>query len=304
MTRAARRASKPVRAAPLPRRPPAPPAMSRSAFRRLALVLLWGGSLGGIVYGLHWLEPYARAAGGNGSWRLEWATTLPEKDEWILSEIEKNAEALKAVDLHNPSLCANLSTELGRSPWVERVERVTKRSDGVISVAAKFRLYLTFVLKDGLGHLVDESGIRLPRDEHKSILEARQSEYRMIYLEGVREAPPPVGETWPGQDVAAGLKLVRFLSHQCQDQLLPSLKAVDVSNFGFQQSRQEGRLRIRTLYPNRQVLWGDPPGEEVEPELSPARKLDCLWRLYSGRGQLPDRGGAIDVRFGCPSLPP
>jgi len=272
------------------------PAQSRDAAGRWGLAILWIGTLAGIVLGVRALEPYAHAAGGAEPWRLQWVQVPATIEDWVLSEIQNERQTydlrpLFAADVHTPELCMRLAEELSKSPWIASVERISKQADGLANVHAQFRRYLTFVVRDGMGYLVDDSGVRLPRQHLASTLDA----YGMVLVEGAREAPPEVGRPWPGGDVAAGLKLVKFLSEQCPPALLTYFRAVDVTNFKDRLNRRDGWLKIRTLHSNRYILWGLPPGEEFGIESNASRKLALLWAHYSKYGQLPSRD-RIDVR--------
>ena len=262
--------------------------------------MLWTVSLSGIAYGLHRLEPYAAGANGDGTWHLEWVDVPSTVDDWVLEEIENDRSEcdlslLRDVPVSDPDLCQRLHRELTESPWIESVERVAKRADGTISVYAKYRHYLTFVFADGMGHLVDDVGTRLPREERQSLLEQSHGEPRMIYLEGARARPPACGQQWAGEDVQAGLKLVAYLHEHCPRALLNLFVAVDVSNYGDRLNRRDGHLKIRTVYPNRWIFWGLPPGEEGDVEATAARKLEMLWDEYCKHAQLPDID-RIDLR--------
>jgi len=270
--------------------------MSKARLLGLARAALWIGSLAGLGYGLHRLEPYARAAGSNGQWQLKWADVPPTLDSWILTEVEQESEAydlrpLLQRDLYSPTLCPDLAAALARSPWIERVRRVAKSGDGTVTIRADFRQYLTFVVRNGMGYLVDDHGVRLPRQ----VASAYLRQYGMIAVEGVAGPVPPVGQAWSNEDVAAGLKLVKFLAERCPDNLRQLLRSVDVSNYKNRLNRRDGWLRIRTIHPGLDILWGLPPGEEYGVESPAERKLALLWSLYARQAQLPS-SGTIDVR--------
>ncbi len=302
------------------------PAAPWSPIRLAWSLLLWTASVSGIGVGLYYLAPLATAAidaeaqlkaappgtdpqalapGGN-QWRLVWTTTPPPNDAWIIQDIEQaqasSIDSLRHTSIHASDLCARVAAALGQSPWISQVQRVSKRSDGVVSVQAVFREYVTFVVRDGTAYLVDKNAVRLPRQEPLSNLEASRTNPPLILIEGVREPPPPVGKEWPPGDVAAGrksdvlvgLKLVQFLSRRAPQELLAVLMAVDVSNYEYRQNRRDGWLRIRTSRPGTTVLWGLPPGEEYDIECTAERKLGLLWTLVEN-GQLPDRR-TVDVR--------
>lgn len=273
------------------------PWMSRLTLKPIMLVILWLASFTGIAYGLHRLEPYARAANGNGEWQLKWIDVPATLDKWTLGEIEQETdlydlEPIFESDVYSPDLCKRLLDALEKSPWIADVHRVSKQADGVVEVRADIREYLTFVVRNRMGHLVDKTGVRLPRTDQENFL----SQYEdMIVVEGVRAPVPPIGQPWESPAVAGGLKLVKFLNARCPTGLIDSFKAVDVSNYNDRLNSRDGWLRIRTIHPGSYILWGLPPGEEDGIECLAERKLEMLWSLYSRDGQLPGHG-IIDLR--------
>ena len=272
------------------------PRSSSAVTKRLATVTLFCATFVAIAHGVHWLKPYARAALGGDQWRLEWVDLPATIDQWIQDDVLNETRLydlhpLLETDIHDPQLCERLGLALEQSPWIARVERVSKGPDGVVRVQARFREYLTYVVRDGMGYLVDEAGVRLPRQEAKAFL----PEYELILVEGVAADVPPLGEPWNSDDVVAGLQLVQYLEANCPPGLRGSLKAVDVANYQDRLNRRDGWLRLRTVHPGRYILWGLPPEEEYDIESSAERKLEVLWSLYQEYGQLPDLKD-IDVR--------
>lgn len=281
-------------------------AMSPLMLRRLGVVALWAGTLAAAVYGLSRLEPVALAAYDRTDWRIEWAPEPSTIDDWVLQEVENSRPVrdLGEISLLAPQLPERLAEAVAASPWIANVRRVAKKAGddkhagGLVTVEADFRPYVTFILKEDVGYLVDADGVRLPRTERQDLLQAQQHEYHMIYLEGVRGPLPRIGEPWKGDDVRAGLALVKFLHDQPLGGLRNLLRAVDVSNYQNRQDRWAGWLRIRTIRPDTVIHWGRPPGEENRIECSAERKLQLLWAHYREHGQLPARPW-IDLRDGA-----
>ena len=264
------------------------PVLTQAAARRLGVLTLWALTAVGVVYGLENLDSRVRAAHADGAWHAEWTNLPPTLDSWILEEVERNAGIqdggrLHAASLWKPDLCRIIGTEVAASPWVESVRRVGKEADGKILIEAEFRQYLTFVVRAGMGFLVDVNGVRLPRELTASALDG----YQMLLLEGVEAPPPRVGEQWQGEDIANGLKLVRYLNRYCPTDLLHTLKAVDVANNRDRLNGRDGWLRIRSVYSDFYTSWGRPPGEEYEIECSAGAKFERLWSFYKQHARLP-----------------
>ncbi|MGD8451421.1 MAG: hypothetical protein PVJ57_06345 [Phycisphaerae bacterium] len=276
--------------------------MSKAAARRLAFASLWLIALAGAVYGLHRLEPYALAANTKGPWTLSWINP-PADSAWMLKEIEDErlTATFRQTDIHDPNLCERIKDALEQSAWIEKVERVAKRSDGVVNVTAVFRRYVSFVVKDGMGYLVDAQGTRLPRQVPASSL----GEYGLLLIEGASGPVPSVGQawsckpfskrSWSGTDVQAGLALVTFLREKCPPELLGLLVAVDVSNCDDRLNGLDGWLSVRTIYPGMWIRWGLPPGKEYGIEATSNTKFEHLWSAYRNGSQFHERS-LIDVR--------
>jgi len=258
-------------------------------------LLAWLAALGGAAYGLHRLEPYALSRNANPT-RIEWGELpawLSEPDwRFVLSDLEARLETAEgpfsAVVLHDENVCPYVAAQLGSSAWIERIERVSKRSDGRVRVQARFRQPFALVEHSGVLYLVDESGVRLPLRRPVDTLVIR----------GVRAAAPAPGQAWAGGDVAAGLKLAGLLQRAKAAGQAPfwrELRAIDVSNWDGRKLPAAGRLQLITDNPQSYIHWGAVPGEEYGVEAKAEHKLAALATLYLRQGRFPD-DGPIDVR--------
>jgi hypothetical protein len=276
-----------------------PPRISGRAARRLGLVLLWAGTCAGLVYGLRQLDSYAAAVrAADTSWAMDWVKLPPANvvPDWVIHEVDtKNTLydplPVREMDINDPRLCKTLAEMLQKSPWIAKVHRISKQADGRVRVHAGFRTYLTYLVHDGRGYLVDEEGFRLPREES----ETRLPGYEMILLEGVQEPPPAYGEPWKSDAVKSGLKLVKLLQRYCPAGPKAWIRAVDVSNIGRKIRRDGSPLMIRTIHARTRILWGYPPGQEYETEPPVEQKLAYLQKAFSRFGQFPD-GKIFDLR--------
>jgi hypothetical protein len=289
-----------------------PPAFSPVAGRWLGWIGLWLTALGGAAYGLSRLEPYARPAGSPPPVRLVWRSLPP----WLLNTdgqptpeiglLEWWAGLRPETDVYAPELAQRIAENLARSPWIAQVRRVSKQRDGVILVDAEIRTPLALVVPPAMrgaqpqreAYLVDEGGVRLPMNAPLDALDAFAADARKAWFTiiGVRAPAPAEGQPWPGADLAAGLRLVKFLNAARERGDLPfrsSLRAIDVSNFDGQAERYDGKLRIRTLHPRTYIDWGLPPGDEYNIEAAPSAKLHMLRAFFDEYGYLPDVGVII-----------
>jgi hypothetical protein len=215
--------------------------------------------------------------------RITWVdlpTWLCDSD-WrdVLSELEQPLE-LNSARPGKATLAQNLGNTVSQSPWVSKVHSVLTRHDGQIRIRAEFRKPCAMLARGGQAFLVDERGVRLPRDLPISQVDRTY----WLPITGVKGPPPEApGQAWAGEDLAAGMKLLRFL-HEVQALSMtpfwPVLRAVDVTHY----SPQRGDLRITTADPSVYIIWGRPPGDEYEIEASSAKKLDALRTLFLSQG--------------------
>jgi hypothetical protein len=250
-----------------------------------------------LFWGLQQLQAYVLTIPSEQTLRIEWVS-LPT---WagspaygpVLGEVEAAAGLHLNDDIHDADLARRVAENLLASPWIAAVARVAKRPDGTLLVNATFREPLAYVDVRGRAYLIDTAGVRLPVECDADYIEPGQ----WLLVQGVRGAIPPVGERWSGEDLVAGIELVKYLRLAASRNEIPfnaALRAVDVANFDRRERRPDAPLRIRTVYPNCYVNWGEPPGQEYPIEPSAQRKIDMLRALYVELGQFPDR--VLDVR--------
>ncbi|TWT45351.1 hypothetical protein RAS1_17740 [Phycisphaerae bacterium RAS1] len=280
-------------------RPPRPKrdwAMSPVAARRLLVALLWLGGIGGSVYGLTALAPYSLATQGGEDWRVEWENPPAWADASVRDLVTAQVGAVAGVGRGDPRLCALVAEQLKSSPWIAEVQRISKRADGVVRVRATMRPRLAdakgLAIYRGRAYRIDDTGVRLPDECDLADLDRSRT---WILIQGIQAPPPEIGEVWRGDDLQAGIKLVRFLNSRSSP-LLPSIRAIDVGNYDWKEDRFGGRLRLMTLHPRTIIHWGQPPGEEYDMESPADQKLQWLVRIFEKHGgQFPD-GGPIDLR--------
>jgi len=261
------------------------------------MTVAWVGTFAVIAYGLHELEPYARRA-NTADTVIEWVRA-PEwlnDENWqhVLPELEARINLHPDTDPYDDRVCPYVAERLVGSSWIEAVRRVTKQSDGRVKVYADFRKPFAMIEQNGIACLVDREGVRLPQQWASSGL----NRSGWLAIRGVAVRAPNLGRRWPGDDVAAGLKLARFLYRAEAAGRTPfrdEIRAIDVSNFDGRRNRRAGRLQLVTINPQSYIHWGLPPGEEYDIEIVAEMKLARLCGLHAAAGCLPNKG-PIDLR--------
>lgn len=251
--------------------------------------LVWAPLLAGLAYGLRAADTYASQADVQPT-RLEWShvPSWLEGDLWrhVVEGIERGEHLYPPEPILHPEtnilderVCPWVHWCVEQSPWVNRVEKVTKLRDGRVRVYAEFRRPFGAVERDGICYLIDEHGVRLPTAWRAEF----DLEHSPLRIRGVRSGAPPVGQRWMGSDVQAGLKLITFLELNARDGKVPflhELHAIDVSGF----DERIGGLRIITLHPRSYIHWGHVPGEGYGVDASAELKLDSLRGVYDQYG--------------------
>ncbi len=258
---------------------------------RVVLVLLgWTGLLASIVIGARQLEAHVLGAPPPIT-RIEWVD-LPE---WLqdplwataLQEIEQGQHMERPAPLvypdtniHDDQVCTYVHYVVSRSPWIRHVEKVVKLRDGRVRIHATFRAPFAVVEHLRRAHLVDSSGVRLPRSWGS---EFEPDGLAWLRVRGARTRLPGTGERFIGTDVQAGLALASYLYVAAEEGKVPylaELDAIDVSNY----DEKIGGLRIFPKESGSYIYWGHVPGEGYGVEASAEQKLEALQSLYKKWG--------------------
>lgn len=181
------------------------------------------------------------------------------------------------------TLCEQVARRLADCPWVETVKRVSKAEPGLIRVQCGYRQPQALVQHGEYFYMVDEYGVRLPG--------AYGYQPGWLLVQGVSSAAPDPGETWPGNDIAAGLRLARMILHQTYAR---QVVAVSVYNYGGREDPYRSHIELVTDSGGNRILWGSAPGEELE-ENSAEQKLRILAENFRRHGRIDAHEPRIDI---------
>ena len=218
-----------------------------------------------------------------------------------------------------------------QSPWVKKVVSVRKSvsADGTeayIDIACEYRKPVARVWAAGDGVMapsvayVDAEGYRLPTAQVPKIIvrqtgldgqvrirtfcdgeeipHGERSEAHYPLIDGVYAGAPAVGSHWPGDELAAGLRLVGLIDGK---PYASQITVVDVGNY-------DGRLdpALPHLFmtaqadrgPATMILFGRFPATDgLDYVVSPARKIDGLDKYASEHnGQLAGFNRKLDLQ--------
>ena len=131
--------------------------------------------------------------------------------------------------------------------------------------------------------LLDSGGVRLPG--------TYAYDPALPLIQGVGASVSNPGAKWPGQDVDAGLTVLKALEEQ---PFAGQITAVLVDNFGGRVNPRQTHIKLATDRAGGRVYWGSAPGFELE-ENSIENKLAILGENFRRTGRVDAHHAIIDV---------
>lgn len=269
----------------------------RSRIFRVVAVLLMAGSVAfGLCAGLVALESHVhKDARYDRKLTSRWAAPIPAwlelpENRHILEDIERHAGLRARDDILDTGLAQRIVRSLSRPEigWVEHVNRVTVRPDGVVELDCRFRQPAAWVLNRGYCYLVGGRGVRLPGKYDPGDC----SRSNLLMIDGVKNSPPEIGRLWDGRDLAAGLKLVSLIGDR---PFRIQVNRIIVSNYDGRRDTHRPHMELATDYHDARILWGRAPDEEFGMEISAAQKIAVLEALYREWGRIDMKRSYVDI---------
>jgi hypothetical protein len=220
----------------------------------------------------------------------------------LVRQIIKGIQPTEARSTFDHQLVVETAEKLKTNPWVEKVNLVRrgfqKTAGDTLEVDVDYRVPAAVVRWGNVYYLVDNKGVKLP-DEYenasvKSIVHGKDGKVVLRLIEGAFTPPPDAGLPWKGDDLAAGLAMVKLLAEQpfAQDVI-----AVNVENFARRKSPKEAQLVLKTRY-GTEVRWGRPiNASDFFIEVSTEQKLASLRQIYQQFGRVDAKQPWLDIRF-------
>ena len=241
----------------------------------------------------------AVAAFGAAIWGLDHAQSQqfqrPEYRQYVSFElvdapagvaglIEQELAEFYDRDWIDSALCEQVARRLAGCPWVVTVKQVSKAEEpGLILVHCDYRQPRALVQYGEYFYMVDEYAIRLPG--------VYSYQPGWLLVQGVSSAAPDAGETWPGNDIAAGLRLAGMILDQ---PYAGQVVAVSMYNYRGREDPYRSHIELVTDFNGNRILWGSAPGEELE-ENSADQKLRILTENYRQYGRIDAHEPRIDI---------
>jgi hypothetical protein len=222
--------------------------------------------------------------------------------DFLAGEIARTAQPIGAHSAFDHQLLVDVTNLLQGSPWIRHVNGVRrafgKSSADTLEIDCEYRAPVALVHWQDYYWLVDGQGVKLPEQfkaqQVPQIVLGGDGKMNIRIIEGVRNPPVESGRLWPGEDLMAGLEMVKLLFGQPYTE---DIVKVDVSNFGGRVDLKEPQLVLGTKF-DTQIRWGRPiNSKDFFVEIPTARKLDLLRRIQEEYGRVDGRQQWIDIRF-------
>jgi len=214
-------------------------------------------------------------------------------------------DSARPVGVHSvfdQQLLKQTAADLARNPWIKQVRQVRRAyvhwPGDTLEVDCLYRVPAALVQWQGFYWLVDSDGTVLPeqytRPELKSAMLDSGGKLTLRVIQGVTHAPVLSGKLWPGDDLAAGLELVKLLAGRSFADQLP---VIDVSNFNGRRDSQAAQIVLITRY-GTTIRWGRPPSaKDYFVEIPASQKLADLTEVDQQMHRVDGGQPWIDIRF-------
>ncbi len=220
----------------------------------------------------------------------------------LFAQIAAGIAPDKARSTFDHDLLVETVEKLKSNPWVATVREVrrgfTKTAGDTLEIDADFRTPAALVRWGEYYSLVDGKGVKLPeqypRNMATRIVHGADGRVNIRVIEGVYNPPPEPGKQWRGEDIQAGLQMVKLLHDEpfAQDVL-----KVNVENVNRRISAKDPQIVLKTRY-GTEVRWGRPiAATDFFMEVSPDQKLSSLRQIFAQYGRIDAKQPWLDLRF-------
>ncbi|HYE16825.1 MAG TPA: hypothetical protein VEA69_00150, partial [Tepidisphaeraceae bacterium] len=241
---------------------------------------------------------------------------LKNRPAWMSDGVAAKIVAVAQPDVAHSAfdhgLLVNIASLLRNhrdtAPWIRQVNAVRRAYDkapgDMIEVDCDFRAPAALVRFGDYYWLVDGDGTLLPEQyapaEVRRVMYDDAARLNLRVIEGVAAAPPEAGQRWRGEDLLAGIEMVKLLHGRAS---ADEVERVNVANFMGRVDRREAQVVLVTRY-NTQVRWGRPVGaKDFFVEVTPAQKLKYMEELVAKFGRVDAKLPAVDLRFDVVTFP-
>lgn len=240
------------------------------------------------------------------------AVVLKQRPVWMSEFLADSiAQSVRPAGAHSSfdhQMLVDRVAMLKTNPWIKNVRQVRRtygtRPGDSLEIDCDYRAPIALVKWGRDYWLVDGEGVKLPErfaaaDVPKIVI-GRDGHTNIRVVEGVQRPPPLPGRSWGGDDLSAGLDMVkRLYGLGYADEIVK----VSVANFGGRVDLREAQLVLGTKH-STEIRWGRPIGAKDDfIEVKPERKLEYIRQVYEEFGRCDARQQWIDVRYDMIRIP-
>ena len=268
----------------------------RGRLPAVAIALL---AMVGLGLSLAWRQ-FAPAIAARDEYRLSAdciRVSLPP--DWLVTdvrdEVVRDGSLDAGLSILDDDLVKRLIDAFEIHPWVQSVDRVTKKLPAGVDVAVTYRKPIAAVVVELRDRKtlspVDADGVRLPAKDIRPM--AVQVLPRIAGALG----QPPIGQPWRDERVRGGCRLAQFLAAEWDALGLVDILPSERSEIYNKEPYFDYDLVTRG---GTRIWWGAAPGAGPPQESPPEDKLERLRRFVAKHGPLTDTNSpkTIDVRHG------
>ncbi len=226
----------------------------------------------------------------------------PWMSDFLAGQIAKLARPAGTRSAFDHKLLVETHTALKTNPWIKSIKQVRRvygqRPADTLEIDCEYRAPVALVKWGDFYWLVDGDSVKLPEaytaQQVPQIVVGRDNQLAIRIVQGVKQPPAEPGNRWDGEDLAAGLEMVKLLFHKPYAE---EIAKVDVSNFAGRKDKKEAQVVLITKYAT-EVRWGRPlSANDFFVEAAPAQKLKYLQAIYEQVGRVDGNHPWIDLRF-------
>jgi len=265
--------------------------------------------------------------GRTGSFPTELRAELTEAPEWMPDRLRADIERCllpAGAEYYDKQLTDKVRLRALANPWVRGVRRTSKHPSGrdkpaTLAVDAEFRMPIARAMAGGGYAYLDMDGVRLPAGQvprwaswdparperkayhidHSTVKAGRQvCPIHYMLIVGVETEPPPRAGQWLGDDLAAGLELVRLVAAKSYAY---QITEIDVRNYDGRIDPNASHLRMWAELDRckpTEIRFGRLPKGEGDYVVSPQRKFSYLDKYAEDHnGRLAGINAYIDLRY-------
>jgi hypothetical protein len=230
---------------------------------------------------------------------------LLHRPGWMTDSLASEIAAVVPRTDHgifDPNLLPTTVNKLKSCPWVRNVNSV-RRSYGtepgnMLLVDCDYRVPIAVVEWKNSYWLIDNDGTKLSEEfsaaQLPNLVNGPDGSVNIRIIRGVEKAPPTAGRQWMGNDLIAGLDLVKLFYGK---NYLNDVDTIDVSNFGGRLDRGSPQLTLQTKF-GTSIWWGRPVNaKDYFKEIPTLRKLQTLKLAVAKLGRIDAGRSYFDIRY-------